>query len=348
MNKKDFPQMVWRELLDVRCHELIHVAMREDLMGGQDWTSCILVPSETKGDACVVARHAGIIAGLRAVAAMLDEKYPQVDWQPQVEDGEAVDAGALVAKLSGNADCLLLLERTILNLMGHLSGIATLTRRYVDAVAGTKACIYDTRKTLIGLRYLEKYAVHCGGGRNHRLSLSHAILIKDNHLAFLRNSGQSITLADAVLRARKLIAFKTQRKSMRDGLCEGDLPPEREYVREVFSVDNSHLTPWDANMMVEIEVDSLSQLEEVLPACPDIVLLDNMSLDQLRQAVAMRDAAKQSNKADSPDNPDVELEASGGVDLSTVRAIAETGVDRISVGALTHSAPNFDLGLDWN
>jgi nicotinate-nucleotide pyrophosphorylase (carboxylating) len=201
---------------------------------------------------------------------------------------------------------LLTCERLVLNLLGRLSGIASLTRQYVKAIAGTKARIYDTRKTTPGWRRLEKYAVRCGGGFNHRLGLFDAVLIKDNHLVVGAEArGEQFTPAEAVRRARQFLASAF---------------PERPDP-----------------MIVEVEVDTLDQLREVLSAQPDLVLLDNMSLGDLRAAVALRDS----------EAPSVQLEASGGVRLETVAEIARTGVDRISAGALTHSAAWLDIGLDW-
>ena len=193
-----------------------------------------------------------------------------------------------VATVAGAMRDLLTTERLVLNLLGRLSGVATLTRRYVEAIAGTRADIYDTRKTTPGWRRLEKYAVRCGGGRNHRTGLFDAVLIKDNHLALA-----GIGPAEAVRRAREFLPARAT-----------EYPPARQ-------------------LLVEVEVDTLTQLDEVLPQRPDLVLLDNMPPDQLRTAVQRRNAAA----------PEVELEASGGVNLQTVRAIAETGVERISVGA---------------
>jgi nicotinate-nucleotide pyrophosphorylase (carboxylating) len=201
---------------------------------------------------------------------------------------------------------MLAAERILLNLLGRLSGVATLTRQYVEAVAGTKAKIYDTRKTTPGWRRLEKYAVHCGGGWNHRGGLDEAVLIKDNHLVIgekVATFAKQFSPSEAVVLARSYV--------------------ERHAA--------------DPTMIVEVEVDSLNQLDAVLPVRPDIVLLDNMSPAQLSEAVARRNAV----------NPAIELEASGGVHLDTVRRIAESGVDRISVGALTHSAVALDFGLDW-
>ncbi len=205
---------------------------------------------------------------------------------------------------------MLTAERTLLNLLSRLSGIATLTRQYVEAVAGTKARIYDTRKTTPGWRRLEKYAVRQGGAHNHRTGLYDAVLIKDNHLAFAADFA-----SDGFVPYSPAAAVTQAREWLRDRVPE--------LVR--------------SRMIVEIEVDSLQQLDTVLPASPDLVLLDNMTPDQLREAVAYRDAHY----------PDVELEASGGVNLQTVRTIAESGVDRISIGALTHGVASLDLGLDW-
>jgi nicotinate-nucleotide pyrophosphorylase (carboxylating) len=187
-----------------------------------------------------------------------------------------------------------------------LSGIAALTKRYVDAIRGTKSGIYDTRKTTPGWRRLEKYAVSCGGGTNHRTGLYDAILIKDNHLALGRQEGTPFSPAESVLRAKEFLQRRFAEQSM-------NLP------------------------IVEIEVDTLDQLREVLPTEPDIVLLDNMTPSQLAEAVGIRNSIK----------PNVQLEASGGITLETVRRVAETGVERISVGALTHSAVSLDFGLDW-
>jgi nicotinate-nucleotide pyrophosphorylase (carboxylating) len=252
----------------------------------------------------MVAREAGVVAGLRALPVIIDEMHAQIDVQLAVEDGGDVAAGLVLAQFSGSARDLLTCERPMLNLMSRLSGIATLTRRYVERIAGTRARIYDTRKTTPGWRRLEKYAVRCGGGCNHRTGLFDTILIKDNHLAFAAE--KDLTPADAVRRARSFV-------EQLDG----------QYIAK--------------DMLVEVEIDHLEQLPDVLRAAPDIVLLDNMKADQLRAAVARRNELA----------PEVELEASGGVSLDTVRAIAESGVDRISVGGLTHSSRSLDIGLDW-
>jgi nicotinate-nucleotide pyrophosphorylase (carboxylating) len=299
---RDFHQIHWDDYVQDDCRQIVRLAIREDLDRFYDWTTVSLVPVDANGATAMVARQPGIVCGLRAAELALDEMEAAVQWQPAVQDGDAVAAGDQLAVLRGDIRDLLTAERVLLNLVGRLSGIATLTRRYVEAVRGTGAWIYDTRKTTPGWRRLEKYAVQRGGGRNHRTGLFDAILIKDNHLALA-----CISPGEAVRRARAFI---------------------RETVRDPAQA---------ASMIVEIEVDTLQQLEDVLPAAPDIVLLDNMPPETLREAVARRAAQ----------NPDVQLEASGGVSLRTVRAIAESGVDRISVGALTHSAVSLDVGLDW-
>jgi nicotinate-nucleotide pyrophosphorylase (carboxylating) len=216
-----------------------------------------------------------------------------------------VEAGTAIGRLGGSGRDLLTAERILLNLVGRLSGIATLTASYVRAVAGTKAQIYDTRKTTPGWRRLEKYAVRCGGGTNHRQGLYDAILIKDNHLALAAEQPQGLSPAQAVVRCREFLQTAVP-----------DLA---------------------GSTIVEVEVDTLEQLREVLAVAPDVVLLDNMNLDQLREAVRYRDQQ----------SPAIQLEASGGIDLQRVASVAATGVDRISVGALTHAAASLDIGLDW-
>ncbi len=304
---RDFQQVEWDAAAEEECLRLVRLAVTEDLERQQDWTTVALVPMEASGRAVMAARRAGIVAGLpaaRVAAAAMDSR---IEIRATVGDGTTVAAGAPLAELAGPARSLLTAERTLLNFVGRLSGIATVTRQFVDAVAGTKARIYDTRKTMPGWRRLEKYAVRCGGGFNHRLGLFDAVLIKDNHVQFGVElpGGGHFSAAEAVRRARAFLQTAL---------------PERA-----------------ASVIVEVEVDTLDQLRELLPEKPDIVLLDNMSLDELRAAVALRDAAA----------PQVELEASGGVRLETIAAVAATGVDRISVGAITHSAPWFDVGLDW-
>src|SRR5262245_5517636 len=310
---RDFPQHSWSPQIAEDLRRIVRLAVFEDLDRGQDWTTVCLVPEEATASATIVARQPGVIAGVPAVPIILDEMEIEAQYHPLVQDGDVVAASTIVATLSGPARDLLTSERIILNILGRLSGVATLTRQYVAAIDGTKARIYDTRKTIPGWRRLDKYAVHCGGGHNHRTGLYDAILIKDNHLAFGREEtdDRAYSPAEAIGKAR---AFLAQQAA---GELAAGLP--------------------DPNMLLEIEVDSLDQLREVLPENPDLVLLDNMMPDQLRQAVQFRDSARSA----------AELEASGGITLQNIRAIAESGIDRISIGALTHSAPVLDLALDW-
>lgn len=305
---KEFNQIEWDAAVEEDCRQLIRLAIREDLDRVFDWTTVCLVPPDTVGRADIVARQDGVVAGLRAAELALSEMDIHVAWIAAVDDGARISRSQVLATVTGPARSLLSGERILLNLIGRLSGVATLTRRYVDAVAGTGARIYDTRKTTPGWRRLEKYAVRMGGGHNHRTGLFDAILIKDNHLA-LGAAGQGaahLSPAQAVRRARDLAESMAAAKSTEP-------------------------------LIVEVEVDTLEQLAMVLGEGPDIVLLDNMPLDVLREAVALR------NRTASG----VELEASGGVTLENVTKIAATGVERISVGALTHSAASLDVGLDW-
>ena len=302
---KQFRQQTWDALVEDDCRQLIRLAVREDLDQGYDWTTVSLVPEESTGSATIVTRESGTVAGLVTVPVVLDELECNLSWAHASSDGDQVEAGTALGKLRGSARDLLTAERLLLNLIGHLSGIATLTHRYVERVRETGAEVYDTRKTHPAYRRLEKYAVRCGGGRNHRGGLYDAILIKDNHLAFGSDQGNP-TPAKAIETAREFVA-KT-------------LPEQAD------------------RMIIEIEVDTLEQFRNVLPCQPDIVLLDNMAPEVLRTAVQLRDER----------GATAQLEASGGVSLETILAIAESGVDRISVGALTHSARCLDVGLDWN
>ena len=292
-------------LLDDLSH-LVRLAIREDLDRTADLTTLAIVPQGIRGAAMILPRVPGIAAGVDLIEAMLQEFDAQITWTQHVGDGERFEANQPLATLAGETRDLLTCERTILNFLGRLCGISTMTSRYVAKLTGTNARVYDTRKTTPGWRRLEKYAVRCGGGRNHRLGLFDGILIKDNHLACRASKdGKLLDPGTAVLLAKSFVA---------SGAYRFEHPP-----------------------MIEIEVDRLSQLESALSALPDIVLLDNMSCDQLKECVSLRDRVA----------PSVELEASGGVNLGTIGNIAFTGVDRISVGALTHSAINLDLGLDW-
>ncbi|MDE2485967.1 MAG: carboxylating nicotinate-nucleotide diphosphorylase [Alphaproteobacteria bacterium] len=267
---------------------VVRAALAEDLGRAGDVTGQACIPAEARLSAVFAARKPGVVAGLACVRLAIAELDPDAKVRLLVADGDRVVAGAKLATVEANARALLSAERTALNLLGRLCGIATLTRAYVDAVAGTPAKIVDTRKTTPGLRALEKYAVRCGGGVNHRFGLDDAILIKDNHVAACGSVGEAVRRAKAAA---------------------------------------GHL------MKVEVEVDTLSQLDEALAEAPDVIMLDNFSLDDLREAVR-RTAGR------------VTLEASGGITLETVRAVAETGVDVISVGAMTHSVGVLDIGLD--
>ena len=276
------------------CRAIVDLALAEDLGTAGDRTSLATIPAGTTGQAAFVARSAGVVAGLPAAAMVCQVVDPALTFTVTVLDGTEFDRETTLATVSGPLRAILAAERTALNFLQRLSGISTLTRKFVAAVSGTRAKVLDTRKTTPGWRLLEKYAVRMGGGTNHRMGLHDAILIKDNHLAGLG----------------------------------GDVRRAVESVRAF---------PGNAGLAVEVEVDTPRQLEAALAARADIVLLDNMPLDQLRSAVARRDAIA----------PHTLLEASGGVSLETISAIASTGVDSISVGALTHSAAALDIGLDY-
>ncbi|THD64075.1 carboxylating nicotinate-nucleotide diphosphorylase [Phenylobacterium sp.] len=275
-------------LPDLLVAPIVQAALAEDLGRAGDITSQACVPANARLSAVFAARQPGAVAGLSCARLAIAALDPHAHFAAAVDDGAHVEAGAVLARVEANARALLGAERVALNLLGRLCGIASLTRTYVAAVEGTRALIVDTRKTTPGLRALEKYAVRCGGGVNHRFGLDDAILIKDNHIAACGSVGEAVRRAKAAA---------------------------------------GHLTK------VEVEIDGLTQLEEALKYGPDVVMLDNFSLDDLAEAVR-RTAGR------------AVLEASGGVNLATVRAIAETGVDVISVGALTHSASVLDIGLD--
>ncbi|MEG6508802.1 carboxylating nicotinate-nucleotide diphosphorylase [Methyloligella sp. 2.7D] len=269
--------------------ETVRTALEEDLGQAGDITTNAIIPAEAEGAAEIVARENGVIAGLEVAELAFALLDPECAFTYLAEDGDSVSPGEAVAHIEGTTRALLTAERVALNFLGHLSGIASLTRRFVEAVEGTGAIIVDTRKTTPHLRGLEKYAVRCGGGQNHRFGLYDAVLVKDNHIA----AAGGIEPALAQLKSRVGHAVK-----------------------------------------IEVEVDRLDQLEEALRLPIDTVLLDNMDIPTLTRAVEMTKGK-------------VTTEASGGVNLETVRGIAETGVELISVGALTHSPKNLDLGLDW-
>jgi len=264
-------------------------ALAEDLGRAGDVTSIATVPEDTRAHAVMAARKPGVVAGLPLVEAAFRRLSPDIAIEPYSRDGTAISAGAKLMTIAGNARAILAAERTALNFIGHLSGIATATAAFVQKIAHTKARIICTRKTAPGLRALEKYAVRCGGGFNHRFGLDDAVLIKDNHIAVAGGIRAVLTRAKAAI---------------------------------------GHL------VKIEIEVDSLDQLKEVLDTgLADVVLIDNFELDAMRQAVALVAGR-------------LVIEASGGITLVSAAAIAETGVDYLSSGSLTHSVQSLDIGLD--
>jgi len=276
---------------------LIVMALAEDLGKPGDITGLATIPAGAVGSARFVARSAGVLSGLPILRELIGALGTALDLVAPGSDGDGLVPGAMIATVEGPMRSLLAMERTALNFLQRLSGVATLTARFVAEVARTDAVILDTRKTTPGWRALEKYAVRCGGGTNHRTGLYDAVLIKDNHLAWLEAGGDPI--GRAVGEARRLA------------------PAGMKFI--------------------EVEVDTLDQLDRALEVGPDIILVDNLGPDLLAEAVRRRDARA----------PEILLEASGGVSLATVAAIARSGVDRISVGALTHSAPALDIGLDF-
>jgi nicotinate-nucleotide pyrophosphorylase (carboxylating) len=269
--------------------DFISRVFAEDLGRGGDVTSSATIDPEARFTAEMNARQDIVVAGLEIAAAFFRRLDVNISIEQLVDDGEAVGAGAMLMRLEGNARAMLTAERSALNTLQHLSGVATLTRRYVDEIAGTGAVLLDTRKTLPGLRVLEKYAARMGGAENHRMRLDDGVLIKDNHVAVCGG------VAEAVRRAKAA----------------------------------------NTGLHVQVEVDRLEQIEPALAAGADRLLLDNMAPPALQQAVALVAGR-------------VPLEASGGVTLETIRAIAETGVDYISLGRITQSAPAVDVGLDYS
>ena len=270
----------------------VRAALDEDFGVSGDLTANLLVPETATGSLVMRAREDGIIAGMQAAELTYALVDPETTIEAVIGDGGRVSKGDIVAKVAGPSRSLLSAERVALNFLGRMSGVATLTSRYVAAVDGTGVRIAATRKTTPGLRALEKRAVLAGGGFAHRESLAAAVMVKDNHIA----------LAGGVDAALGVLMKRV-----------------------------------DHMVMVSVEVDTLEQLDKVLPYEPGVILLDNMGPDRLREAVSRVDASKGRRPT---------LEASGGVNLDTVRGIAETGIDVISIGALTHSAPNFDIGMD--
>jgi len=274
---------------DFNLEEFVAQVLAEDLGSGGDVTSRATIPEDARFAAEMNARQAVVVAGLDVAAAFFRKLDPEIRIEQLAKDGDAVEPRSTLMRVEGNARSMLTAERSALNTLQHLSGIATLTRQYVDAIAGTGAVLLDTRKTLPGLRILEKYASRMGGAQNHRMRLDDGVLIKDNHVAVCGG------VAEAVRRAKAA----------------------------------------NMGLQVQVEVDRIDQIEPALAAGADRLLLDNMPAHVLREAVGL--VARR-----------VPLEASGGVTLETIRELAETGVDYISVGRITQSAPAVDIGLDYH
>jgi len=302
MPPKRPPATIPMERLRIRALDslqpLLTLALDEDI-GPGDLTSDVLIDTQAEARGELLAKADGVVAGMLFVPSILQRVDARLQFTPEVEDGARVARGTVLGSIAGPVRPLLTVERTVLNFLQVLSGVATLTSHFVAAVAGTDAVILDTRKTTPGWRYLEKYAVRMGGGTNHRTGLHDGVLIKDNHLAVRAPNHTGETIAGLVREARSRIS--------------GEIP-------------------------IQVEVEQTGYLEEVLNSRPDVVLLDNMGAAMIREAVAMRD------RLFGDGGP--ALEASGGITLDNVRQVAETGVDRISVGALTHSAPTLDISLE--
>lgn len=303
---RDYQPVTADDVFDNDLRQLVRLSIAEDISDSVDWTTVCLLEPDVVGTCEIVPRQSGICAGLACVPAIIDEFDADLRYQILSRDGQPLVPGQAIVRLDGNARDLLTSERVLLNILSRLCGVATLTSTYVNAIRGTKTRLYDTRKTTPGWRRLEKYAVRMGGGHNHRTGLFDGFLIKDNHLGL---GGEPTELLSASAAASKALKWR-----------------------------GGQINQLPAPEIVEIEVDSLDQLRDVLPVGPDIVLVDNFSLDDLSSAVAVRDEL----------NPAVELEASGNVKIDTIAEIAATGVDRISSGALTHQATWLDLGMDWS
>jgi nicotinate-nucleotide pyrophosphorylase (carboxylating) len=312
----DFAQIEPDEELRRAVHRLAKLGFEEDLGKGLDLTSTTVVPEGATGSCEIRTRADGITAGLTLVPWVLEVASGAVAFVPLSTDGRAMRAGETLGTLTGRVRDLLAVERLILNIVSRLCGVATLTAQYVSRLEGLPCRLYDTRKTTAGWRRLEKYAVRCGGGYNHRTGLFDAYLIKDNHLAMgnlAMGGGTERTLSPSL------------------SLSPSEAVRRAKASRDKASDNNN------AKAIIEVEVDTLTQFEDAMLASPDIILLDNFSLADLSSAVERRQQL----------DPNVQLEASGGITLDTIRKIGETGVDRISCGAITHQAVWLDLGLDW-
>ncbi len=343
--KRDFNQNDWDQIHEDDLKRLMAIAISEDFGELGDLTSQALIPRGIQGRASFHVRKAGVIAGMVAVPTCISMIDPGLKWFSCCKDGDRVEKGAKLGEFVGPVLSMMTAERLLLNLLGHLCGVATLTRRFVDQVQGTGAKIYDTRKTTLGWRRLEKYAVCCGGGSNHRTGLFDAVLIKDNHLAFGALPGHVLDSDHSENIAEELQALEN------DGSCidhrKGLFSPgesvrrARAYLIRLLADKKAegiqNVFPNDQIPLIEIEIDTLDHFEDVLASEPDIVLLDNMPVETVKKAVQIR------NRLKSP----AELEASGGITLDTVRDVAATGVERISVGSLTHSNASLDIGMDW-
>ncbi|MCA8988930.1 MAG: carboxylating nicotinate-nucleotide diphosphorylase [Planctomycetaceae bacterium] len=284
----------WGQPEEKAAQKLVSLGLEEDFGERGDVTSANFVDAKELGTIRIVCRQRGVLSGMPIAPLVIQQIDERIQCEQILEDGSPLEPGSVIAILQGPARSMLMAERTILNFLTHLSGIASRTREFVEAVAGTSAAILDTRKTLPGYRRLQKYAVRCGGGQNHRMGLYDAVMLKDNHLAAITDRDP----ADVV-----------------------------QELKQKYD-----------QIPVIVEVDRLDQLSQVFQWKPDVVLLDNMPPEVMRAAVELRNQSA----------PQVQLEASGGVNLETVSAIAATGVDRISIGSLTHSSPACDIGFDWS
>ena len=286
------------KLSESALEDLIHGALREDI-GSGDITTKLLIPKNRLIKAAIILKEKATVAGLEIARKVFKAVDKDIRFEAVSADGSQEKPGKIIAKIQGQAGSILSGERTALNFLSHLSGVATVTRSFVDEVKPYKAKIMDTRKTTPGLRELEKYAVALGGGHNHRMGLWDAVLVKDNHIAVLKAGARGINIKDIA----RLVKEKKPK-----------------------------------GMKTDIEVRNLKEFQEVLEIPPDIIMLDNMDISQIKKAVAMRDA--------QPSRKNVKIEVSGGVRLSNIKAIARAGVDMISIGALTHSAKAVDMSLE--
>lgn len=371
---KDYQTITWCGAVEDDFRTLLDLAIREDVESIGDLTSLSLIPESAVGRAAVVSRSEGIVAGMPTVEIICGAISPELRWEPCVEDGVRIKPRTRLGILSGPARAMMQAERLILNFVARLSGIASTTDLYVQEICDLKSKVYDTRKTTPGWRLLEKYATCCGGAQNHRAGLYDAILIKDNHLALAAGRAGLNALeydpAKAVREVRRFLEEQDELGPKPPIHCHGNLIATCKmrtsllaavaevtgsavlsqiiaktpcHLLEIAHKENEQVPRKPADnfpakdVIVEVEVDTFQQFESVLEADPDIIMLDNMSCKLMTKAVQLRNERK----------PEIELEASGGITLKTIRAVAETGVERISVGALTHSFNMFDVGLDW-